>query len=116
MACLAAQAALLVDQDGDAAQGAHFVGAGGNGQPQAQLLLHALLQTPQVAQAGDVLQPLQQLLFFSLGELQDACLQHGIGGLQQGIPVADTGTGRAFCADGEGQRLHEGAVLKAGAF
>ena len=106
LARLAAQAGLLVHQDGDAAQGAHFVGARCDGDADAELLLHALLHAAQVSQAGDALEPGEQLLLFGLGQLQDACV--AIGGLEQGVPVADTGAGRALRADGEGDRLHGG--------
>lgn len=69
---LAAQAPLFVHQDCNAAQAAHLVRALGDGQANAQLLLHALLHPVQVGQAAQVLQPLQHLLFFAAREHQDA--------------------------------------------
>ena len=110
LAGFAAQAALFVDQDGDAAQRAHFIGPGGDGQADAELLLHAVLQAAQVGQAGDLLQALQQALFFFAGEQQHPGI--GLGVLQQGVAVAYAGAGRAFGADGQrgGRRVH-GAVI-----
>ena len=63
---------LFMHQDRNAPQGAHLVRALGDGQANAQLLLHALLHPAQVGQAAQVFQPLQHLLFFAAREHQDA--------------------------------------------
>ncbi|MDT4886230.1 hypothetical protein FQZ97_1225530 [compost metagenome] len=92
----------MLDLDCDAAHAAHFVEARGDGQADAELLVHALLQLFQVAQALDVFQALEQAFFLLAGQAQDA--QVAAGCFQQLFAPAVAGAGRAGLADRGGGR------------
>jgi hypothetical protein len=96
LAGFAAQAGQMVDVHGDAAHAAYFIAAGGDLQADAELLVHALLQTFEVAQAIDIFQPFEQELFFGAGQAQEA--QIGVWVVQQAFAPADAGAGRAGLA------------------
>jgi hypothetical protein len=65
------------------------------------LLVHALLQLFQVAQALDVFQALEQAFFLLAGQAQDA--QVAAGCFQQLFAPAVAGAGRAGLADLRGR-------------
>jgi hypothetical protein len=102
LAGLSAQAGLLMYKDGDAAQGTDHIGAGADRQPDAQLLLHALFHSVQIAEAAQIFQPVQEPLFILAGQAQHAQVASRV--LQQGLSPAVAGAGRAFGANREGWR------------
>ena len=98
LAGFAAEAGEFGDLNSDAAHAAHFVEAGGDGQADAELLVHALLQFFQLAQALQVFQAIEQAFLFLAGQAQDT--QVAVGAFQQLLAAAVAGSGRAGLADG----------------
>lgn len=104
---LPAQPGAFFEPDAQAAHRPYFLGGGRNQKDHPQLCLHAFLDPLQFGVRGNGFNACNELFLFLAGQSQYANIAAWI--VQQAVPVADAGAGRALLADREGKRMqHSG--------